>query len=165
MSLLQVPAKWDGEADVIVVGGGNTGLPAAITASDKGAKVMVLETSSGMASSLAMIAGGTPFAGTDFQKEQGIESARIWGRSTHQELSNGEPRRAFGIARIKKEGRNYKSPHFFKKCLGPVSGYRDCTFVNPMIDGLNQMLLRRWLGQPIIHDAKNILDFLLTRSS
>ena len=43
-----------------------------------------------------------------------FDSARIWGRSTHQELSNGEPRRAFGIARIKKEGRNYKSPHFFK---------------------------------------------------
>ena len=71
----QVPKNWDGEADVIVIGGGNAGLPAAITAHDKGAKVMVVETSSGMASSLAMIAGGTPFAGTDIQKEKGIKDS------------------------------------------------------------------------------------------
>ncbi len=75
MSLLQVPQKWDAEADVIVIGGGNAGIPAAVTAQDKGAKVMVLETSSGMASSLAMISGGTPFAGTDIQKEKGIEDS------------------------------------------------------------------------------------------
>ena len=75
MSNSQVPQKWDGEADVIVVGGGNTGIPAAITAYDKGVKVILLEASTGMASSLAMIAGGTPFAGTDFQKEQGIEDS------------------------------------------------------------------------------------------
>ncbi len=47
MTYAQVPQNWDGEADVIVVGGGNAGLPAAITAYDKGAKVMVLETSAG----------------------------------------------------------------------------------------------------------------------
>ena len=75
MTFSQVPKNWDGEADVIVVGGGNTGIPAAITAYDKGVKVIVLEASTGMASSLAMIAGGTPFAGTDFQKEQGIEDS------------------------------------------------------------------------------------------
>jgi len=75
MTYSQVPKSWDGEADVIVVGGGNTGIPAAITAHDKGAKVIVLEASTGMASSLAMIAGGTPFAGTDFQKEQGVEDS------------------------------------------------------------------------------------------
>ena len=75
MSLSQVPEKWDGEADVIVVGGGNAGLPAAITAHDKGAKVMVVEASGGMASSLAMIAGGTPFTGTDLQEAEGIKDS------------------------------------------------------------------------------------------
>ncbi len=75
MTISQVPKKWDGEADVIVVGGGNTGIPAAITAHDKGVKVILLEASTGMASSLAMIAGGTPFAGTDFQKAQGIKDS------------------------------------------------------------------------------------------
>ena len=69
MSLLHAPEKWDGEADVIVVGAGNAGLPAAITATDKGAKIKVLEAWSGPASSLALIAGGTPFVGTDLQKQ------------------------------------------------------------------------------------------------
>ncbi|MBP1707084.1 MAG: fumarate reductase/succinate dehydrogenase flavoprotein domain protein, partial [Chloroflexi bacterium] len=75
MATKQLPKKWDGEADIVVVGGGNAGLPAAIIAQDKGAKVIVLEASSGMASSLAMIAGGTPFAGTDIQKSLGIEDS------------------------------------------------------------------------------------------
>jgi succinate dehydrogenase/fumarate reductase flavoprotein subunit len=38
-----VPEKWDMEADVIVVGSGPTGLPAAIAAVEKGASVIVLE--------------------------------------------------------------------------------------------------------------------------
>jgi flavocytochrome c len=91
MSLWQVPEKWDAEADVIVIGGGNSGLPAAITASDQGARVMVLETSSGMASSLAMISGGTPFAGIDIQKEHGIEDSAdaLWEEAV--ETSGGSP--------------------------------------------------------------------------
>ena len=38
-----VPQNWDKEADVIVVGSGPTGLPAAIAAVEKGASVIVLE--------------------------------------------------------------------------------------------------------------------------
>lgn len=75
MPMLRIPEKWDIEADVIVVGAGNAGLPAAITATDKGAKVIVLETWSGPASSLAYIAGGGIFAGTDLQKEAGIDDS------------------------------------------------------------------------------------------
>jgi NADPH-dependent 2,4-dienoyl-CoA reductase/sulfur reductase-like enzyme len=40
-----IPKKWDREADVIVVGSGPTGLPAAIAAVDRGASVVVLEQS------------------------------------------------------------------------------------------------------------------------
>ena len=43
-----------------------------------------------------------------------VDNARVWGRAIHQELSNGEPRRAFGIARIKKEDESYGTPQFFK---------------------------------------------------
>ena len=91
MSGAKVPEKWDDEADVIVVGGGNTGLPAAITAFDKGAKVIVLETSGGMASSLAMIAGGTPFTGTDLQKAEGIKDSPDQLYDEAVKVSGGDP--------------------------------------------------------------------------
>ena len=39
----RIPKKWDKEGDVIVVGSGPTGLPAAIAAVEKGASVIVLE--------------------------------------------------------------------------------------------------------------------------
>ncbi|MBN1177519.1 MAG: FAD-binding protein [Dehalococcoidales bacterium] len=87
----KVPQKWDGEADVIVVGGGNTGIPAAITAHDKGAKVMVIEASGGMASSLAMIAGGTPFTGTDLQKAEGIKDSPDQLYEEAVKVSGGDP--------------------------------------------------------------------------
>ena len=38
-----VPAKWDKEVDVVIVGTGHAGLAAAITAADAGAKVVILE--------------------------------------------------------------------------------------------------------------------------
>ena len=38
-----VPKKWNMEADVVVIGSGPTGLPAAISAVEKGASVIVLE--------------------------------------------------------------------------------------------------------------------------
>ncbi|NES87105.1 MAG: alkaline phosphatase family protein, partial [Moorea sp. SIO2B7] len=40
---------------------------------------------------------------------------RIWGRATYQPFESGEPRRAFGAARIrKKDGGGYSLPHIFK---------------------------------------------------
>ena len=77
MPLFQIPKKWDDEVDVVVVGAGNAGFPAAINASDKGAKVIVLELWSAPASSLAVIAGGTIFAGTDLQKAHGIDDSPV----------------------------------------------------------------------------------------
>ncbi len=41
------PAKWDKEADVVVVGGGGAGCTAAISAAESGAKVIMLETKGG----------------------------------------------------------------------------------------------------------------------
>ena len=91
MSLFHIPEKWDDEADVIVVGAGTAGLPAAITATDRGAKVTVLEAWGGPASSLAYIVGGTPFAGTDFQKEKGIEDSPDKLFKNAVEVSGGSP--------------------------------------------------------------------------
>ncbi|MBE9030379.1 alkaline phosphatase family protein [filamentous cyanobacterium LEGE 11480] len=43
-----------------------------------------------------------------------VDHARIWGRATYQPLESGEPRRAFGIARIKEDGGSYRAPRIFK---------------------------------------------------
>ncbi len=52
-----IPKKWDKEADVIVVGSGPTGLPAAIAAVEKGASVIVIEKSKEVGG-CGVIAGG-----------------------------------------------------------------------------------------------------------
>ena len=65
MMLSEVPKTWDHEADVIIIGGGTTGLPAAIKVAEAGLKVTVLETRPQCGGSLSMIAGGCSFAGTD----------------------------------------------------------------------------------------------------
>ncbi len=57
MANKKIPETWDGEADVVVVGAGNAGLPAAITATDKGDDVIVLEAWTSTASSLASLPG------------------------------------------------------------------------------------------------------------
>jgi fumarate reductase flavoprotein subunit len=68
--------KWSREADIVVLGAGTAGLPAAVAAHGKGASVLVLEAwKSGSASSLPFISGGTPFAGTDLQKKLGIKDS------------------------------------------------------------------------------------------
>jgi len=71
----KLPEKWDYEADVLVVGAGTAGLPAATVISEAGNKVAVLELMSYCASSLALIHVGPAFAGTDEQKEEGTEDS------------------------------------------------------------------------------------------
>ena len=41
-----VPSNWDTEAEIVIVGFGGAGAAASITASDLGAKVIILEKSS-----------------------------------------------------------------------------------------------------------------------
>ena len=63
-----IPKKWDKEADVIVVGGGTAGLPAAIVAAEAGFKATILETRGLCGGSLSMVAGGFAIAGTEEQR-------------------------------------------------------------------------------------------------
>jgi fumarate reductase flavoprotein subunit len=75
MAPVSIPKKWNHRADIIIVGAGTAGLPAATIAAEEGAKVTVLELMSYCASSLALVNVGPAFAGTDVQKEQGIDDS------------------------------------------------------------------------------------------
>jgi fumarate reductase flavoprotein subunit len=86
-----VPDKWDYESDIIVVGAGTAGLPAAWVAADKGAKVCVLELLPYAAPSLSLINVGPAFAGTDVQKELGIDDSPEDYYKDGVELAKGDP--------------------------------------------------------------------------
>jgi fumarate reductase flavoprotein subunit len=75
MTKVDMPNKWDHESDVVIIGGGTTGLPAAVKVAEAGLKATVLETRPQCGGSLSMIVGGCIFAGIDEQKEAGIEDS------------------------------------------------------------------------------------------
>jgi fumarate reductase flavoprotein subunit len=59
--------------DVLVIGGGGTGLVAALSAAEKNAHVILLEKVSTYGGATAMSSGKIPAAGTDLQKKAGVE--------------------------------------------------------------------------------------------
>src|SRR5437867_8337649 len=64
---------WDDEADVVVVGAGAVGLPAAIAAREAGASVLVLEANWDIGGHAAISGGNVPLGGgTSEQKKHGI---------------------------------------------------------------------------------------------
>ena len=65
-----LPAKWDYEVDVVVVGFGGAGAATAITANDKGAKVLVLEKAPEVEAG-----GNTSVCGGEAYSHQNIQSA------------------------------------------------------------------------------------------
>ncbi len=67
-----VPAKWDMEADVVVVGFGGAGACAAIEAAKSGASVLLLEKTGVPGGSTAISGGIILAAGTPLQKSMGI---------------------------------------------------------------------------------------------
>jgi succinate dehydrogenase/fumarate reductase flavoprotein subunit len=68
--------KWDREADVVVVGSGATGMPAAIVAREAGASVIVVEAQSRIGGHAITSGGNLPLGGgTSYQKKYGIEDS------------------------------------------------------------------------------------------
>ncbi len=88
---VSMPKKWDYEADIVVVGAGTAGLPAAWVAAEAGAKVCVLELLPYTAPSLSLINVGPAFAGTDVQKELGINDSPDEYYKDGVELAKGDP--------------------------------------------------------------------------
>jgi FAD binding domain-containing protein len=67
------PAKWDLEADVVILGAGACGLPAAIRAADHGASVIVVEANYDIGGHGIINGGQVPLGGgTSAQKKHGI---------------------------------------------------------------------------------------------
>ena len=58
--------------DLIIVGGGNAGMPAAIYASRRGAKVLIIEAAGVLGGTLLLSSGQMSAAGTKLQKSKGI---------------------------------------------------------------------------------------------
>ncbi|MGO9612801.1 MAG: flavocytochrome c [Dissulfurispiraceae bacterium] len=72
----QVPKKIRVEkTDIVIIGSGATGLTAAITAHDRGAKVIVLEKMPITGGNSQLAAGGMNACETTFQKEKGIKDS------------------------------------------------------------------------------------------
>ncbi|MEW6663624.1 MAG: FAD-binding protein [Thermodesulfobacteriota bacterium] len=85
------PKNWDYETDVIVIGAGTAGFPAAMMAAEAGAKVAIVELLPQAAPSLGLINVGPAFAGTDVQKEQGIDDSPEQYYIDGVELAKGDP--------------------------------------------------------------------------
>lgn len=71
-----IPARWDLEADVVVIGSGATGIPAAIRARDAGASVIVIDANYEVGGH-ALVCGGNVAlgGGTSAQKKYNIEDS------------------------------------------------------------------------------------------
>ena len=67
---------WDREADVVVIGSGATGLPAAIVAREVGASVIIVEAENHIGGHAITSGGNLPVGGgTSYQKKYGIEDS------------------------------------------------------------------------------------------
>ena len=67
---------WDLAADVVVIGSGAAGLPAAIKAADGGASVIVVETNYDIGGHAIISGGNVPLGGgTSAQKKYGIQDS------------------------------------------------------------------------------------------
>ena len=68
-----MPERWDFEAEVVIIGAGATGLPAAIKARDAGASVLVVEANYDVGGHAIVSGGNVPLGGgTSAQRAYGI---------------------------------------------------------------------------------------------
>ncbi len=72
----QLPSQWHREADIVVIGSGATGLPAAIVAREAGASVILVEAEADIGGHAITSGGNVPLGGgTSVQKKYGIEDS------------------------------------------------------------------------------------------
>jgi len=72
----RAPAKWQRDADVVVIGSGACGLPAAIAAREAGASVILVEAEKDIGGHAITSGGNVPLGGgTSVQKKYGIDDS------------------------------------------------------------------------------------------
>src|ERR1051325_5224248 len=72
----QAKIKWDHTADVVIIGAGASGLPAAIMARDQGASVIVVDENHDIGGHAILSGGNVPLGGgTSWQKKYGIQDS------------------------------------------------------------------------------------------
>src|SRR5687768_6262519 len=72
----EIPKRWDKAADVVIVGAGAAGIPAAIEAAEQGASVIVIEQNFDIGGHAIQSGAGMPLGGgTSVQKKFGIEDS------------------------------------------------------------------------------------------
>jgi succinate dehydrogenase/fumarate reductase flavoprotein subunit len=70
------PSRWDDAADIVVIGAGATGLPAAIAAREAGASVILVEAESHIGGHAICSGGNLPLGGgNSYQKKYGVEDS------------------------------------------------------------------------------------------
>lgn len=88
---ISLPKSWDHESDVLVIGAGNAGLPAAIEAARAGAKTTVIEQAKEPSGSLSVFYGKhVTFVNTDFQKKQGVTDSPDKYYEDAQKITRGD---------------------------------------------------------------------------
>jgi succinate dehydrogenase/fumarate reductase flavoprotein subunit len=71
-----VPTRWDREADVVIIGSGATGLPAAIVAREAGSSVIIIEAEPDIGGHAICSGANIPLGGgTSIQKKAGIQDS------------------------------------------------------------------------------------------
>jgi len=84
------PAKWDREADVVVMGTGGAALVSAIMAHDQGAKVIIIEKAEQMGGTTAFSGGVLWIPMNRYGKEAGISDSREEALTYIKRLTNGK---------------------------------------------------------------------------
>ena len=75
LDAVNLPAEWDEEVDVLVVGSGFAGLAAAIEAKEAGSSTLVLEKMPRIGGNSRINGGLMSVVGSDYQEEAGIEDS------------------------------------------------------------------------------------------